>query len=147
MNSEQCAVYKPTVCWAGCGFLMQRKHALATACAPSQHHHHCYQIFSQNYSLIHIFGIKFSQLSMCFVPVQLTISLSSCLAKKIDKKVRLWMEAERGWATAINRGTSASLAADPAPPCPQMHSPTRTSIVFVFVIVIVFDSECVLSVL
>ena len=26
--------------WAGCGFLMHRKHALAVACAPSQHHHH-----------------------------------------------------------------------------------------------------------
>ena len=38
------------------------------------------------------------------------------------------MEAERGWATAVKRGTLTSLAPDLAPPCPRMHSPTITSL-------------------
>ena len=60
-------------------------------------------------------------------------TLDNILLKKVvllknGEKVKFWMEAERGWATAVKRGTLTSLAPDPAPPCPRMHSPTITSL-------------------
>ena len=64
LNSVLCTSALCTVCWAGCGFLMQRKHALATACAPTQPASSSLlpHLLTQLLPLAKYFEIKFSQL-------------------------------------------------------------------------------------